>query len=55
MKIILKPVEEGGSYRVLRGGSWNIFAWYARVSSRLTRGPSRRFDDRGFRLARSMK
>ena len=39
-----------GSYRVLRGGSWYYSARYCRVSYRSYGNPSRRCDDRGFRV-----
>lgn len=39
-----------GSYRVLRGGSWNSYAGYCRVSSRSYDYPSSRYDSRGFRV-----
>ncbi len=38
-----------GSYRVLRGGSWNYFARYCRVSNRFNT-PGNRNYNRGFRL-----
>ena len=40
-----------GSYRVLRGGSWNYYARYCRVSYRDNFNPSSRFNYFGFRLA----
>ena len=41
-----------GSYRVIRGGSWNDgISWCIRVSSRSLANPSNRFDGRGLRLA----
>jgi len=39
-----------GSNRVLRGGSWNDYARYCRVSFRFVSGPTERRDDSGFRL-----
>ncbi len=42
-----------GSYRVLRGGSWDSNAKYCRVSFRLNSNPDFRYDDGGFRLALS--
>ena len=41
------------SYRVLRGGSWNSDAGYARVSFRSYNAPSNRYDYLGFRFSRS--
>ncbi|GHV90482.1 hypothetical protein AGMMS50268_09850 [Spirochaetia bacterium] len=41
-----------GSYRVLRGGSWSIFAEYLRSACRYNRAPSYRDDYFGFRVAR---
>ena len=39
-----------GSYRVLRGGSWDNNAWYCRVSNRINRYPSSRYGINGFRV-----
>jgi len=39
-----------GSYRVLRGGGWDIDAVYCRVAYRFYRTSGNRFIDRGFRL-----
>ena len=39
-----------GSSRVLRGGSWSIYAWYCRVSSRFN-SPINMYHYYGFRLA----
>ena len=44
-----------GSYRVGRGGSWDLGAPGARVSLRCGVAPGGRVDDLGFRLARSSK
>jgi formylglycine-generating enzyme required for sulfatase activity len=44
---------EGGSYRVLRGGSWYDYAQYCRVSYRRIDDPPYRNNYLGFRLARS--
>jgi len=41
---------ESGSYRVLRGGSWNNSAEYCRVANRDRYGPSYRYDNYGFRI-----
>jgi len=41
-----------GSYRVIRGGSWNNSATYVRVAFRGRYTPSRRSSHLGFRLAR---
>lgn len=40
-----------GSYRVLRGGGWNSYASYCRVSNRNRNTPSFRYFNFGFRLA----
>ena len=40
---------QSGKYRVLRGGGWQDYAQYARVSCRDFDGPRRRNDDAGFR------
>ena len=40
-----------GSYRVLRGGSWNIIPQFCRVANRLRYYPSNRNSGFGFRLA----
>ncbi len=42
-----------GSYRVLRGGSWNNLARYVRVAYRLGYTPSDSYDSLGFRLLRT--
>jgi len=42
-----------GSYRVLRGGSWNFSAGFVRVANRTYYTPGTRGDSVGFRLARS--
>lgn len=44
---------QGGSARVLRGGSWLFDAGYARVASRDGNAPTDRVINVGFRLARS--
>ena len=41
----------GGSYRVLRGGSWNYYARICRVSLRGINAPDGRLNNFGFRLA----
>lgn len=40
-----------GSDRVYRGGSWGSYAWYCRVSERISLAPSFRHDALGLRLA----
>ena len=42
-----------GSYRVLRGGSWDSSAWLLRSSLRYGGAPDYRFGDRGLRLVLS--
>ena len=42
---------ERGSYRVLRGGSWNFLAEYCRSASRHADGPADRYDSVGLRLS----
>ena len=42
-----------GTYRVLRGGSWDFYADTARVSYRYSYGPSNSIYDIGFRVVRS--
>jgi len=42
-----------GTYRVMRGGSWSAYAYYARVSYRYLYGPSGSNFDIGFRVVRS--
>jgi len=44
---------QGGSYRVIRGGSWGFSAFDARASNRNGYLPSDDFDYVGFRCARS--
>lgn len=43
----------GGSYRVLRGGSWGFYARFTRAAYRSYDFPGYRFDYLGFRLART--
>ncbi len=43
-----------GAYRVIRGGGWADKAWSCRAGVRRRTHPSARFDDLGFRLARSV-
>jgi len=43
-----------GSYRVLRGGSWNYTPRYARVANRNNDDPGHRYNNLGLRLARSL-
>jgi len=45
------PSTEGS--RVLRGGSWTNYDWYCRASFRDSDAPALRFDDIGFRVART--
>ncbi len=44
----------GGSYRVVRGGSWSYFPQNCRAAGRLNGAPGDRGDDLGFRLARTL-
>ena len=44
---------ESGTYRVLRGGSWDHFASYCRVAYRNYNRPDLANDYFGFRVARS--
>ncbi len=44
----------GGSFRVLRGGSWCNAPWYVRSALRGSNPPSRRNGDIGFRLVRTI-
>ncbi|MBW2741746.1 MAG: SUMF1/EgtB/PvdO family nonheme iron enzyme [Deltaproteobacteria bacterium] len=46
--------EEGGSYRVIRGGSWGRDAYYCRSAIRNCRPSGYRYGDLGFRLSRSV-
>ena len=43
-----------GSYRVLRGGSWDINSGYCTSSYRYNYHPSYRHNDHGFRLSRTL-
>ena len=43
----------GGTYRVARGGSWNLGAVNCRSAYRLSHAPGSRYDYVGFRLALS--
>jgi formylglycine-generating enzyme required for sulfatase activity len=42
-----------GSYRVLRGGSWGLYPQYCRVAVRYFGAPGVRYNNSGFRLART--
>ena len=46
------PLVTGGSYRVLRGGSWDNDAWYLRSAYRAGNHPDYGFTDVGLRLVR---
>lgn len=45
------PGPLGGSYRVIRGGSWCNFGWFCRSAFRFWYVPEFRYDDLGFRVA----
>ncbi|MEI7634651.1 MAG: formylglycine-generating enzyme family protein [bacterium] len=45
-------VIPAGSYRVLRGGSWNWVPWYCRSAYRMLDNPASRFNYNGFRVGR---
>ena len=52
---VTDPVgASSGSDRVLRGGGWNGYANYARAANHASGDPDGRFNDYGFRLARSL-
>jgi formylglycine-generating enzyme required for sulfatase activity len=44
---------EKGFGRVIRGGVYNLNTYYLRASVRRDRRPSRRYNNRGFRLVRN--
>lgn len=46
--------DSDGTYRVIRGGSWNDAAYYCRSAIRYGYSPDYRSSDIGFRLARSI-
>ena len=46
-------LDSGGSYRVLRGGSWYVAPWYVRSANRYNFDPAGRGDCIGFRVART--
>jgi formylglycine-generating enzyme required for sulfatase activity len=48
------PRPEEGGQKVVRGGSFRSVAYVARVSARASRAPGSRWDDVGFRCARSL-
>ena len=51
-KDVVDPVgPENGSYRVLRGGSWDSYARFTRSADRGGFYPAERIDGIGFRLA----
>jgi formylglycine-generating enzyme required for sulfatase activity len=43
-----------GSHRVIRGGGWGYNAWYCRAAYRVRCVPSDRYNNLGFRLARTV-
>ena len=45
--------DSSGSYRVLRGGSWNYNASYSRSAFRYSSSPDNRYNRIGFRLRRT--
>jgi len=52
---VMDPIgPDTGSDRVYRGGSWNKFALFVRAALRYNGSPDDRYDDLGFRLARSV-
>ncbi|MDX2246558.1 MAG: SUMF1/EgtB/PvdO family nonheme iron enzyme [Bacteroidia bacterium] len=52
-KIVHNPKgPESGEHRVVRGGSWNYYAYYCRVAYRLDNPPTFRNDYFGLRLSR---
>ena len=46
------PLNESGSPRVIRGGSWGSYAQHLRSATRVSCGPGYRYDYVGFRLVR---
>lgn len=48
------PGAPEGSYRVIRGGSWNDHEFDARTASRIADDPTHRYAGLGFRLTRSL-
>jgi len=52
---VTDPVgPDRGSYRVLRGGGWRSLARLCRAAVRSSGGPGDRFENRGFRPARTV-
>ncbi len=51
---VTDPVNEKGSGRVLRGGSWVNLAGNCRSASRYGNSPDNRYNDLGFRLSRGL-
>jgi len=47
------PIYTVGSVRVIRGGGWGSFARICRSANRNSRAPAYRYDDLGFRLAKT--
>ncbi|MEO5744347.1 MAG: formylglycine-generating enzyme family protein [Terracoccus sp.] len=50
----LYDLEVYGPYRVIRGGGWADAAWSCRAGVRRKTQPTARFEDLGFRLARTI-
>ena len=48
------PLSTSGSIRVIRGGSWNYYAWYLRSATRHRHRQSVWYDNVGFRLVRTL-
>jgi len=44
-----------GDNRLIRGGSWSLYARFCRAAYRGRDWPGHRFNDIGFRLARTIK
>ena len=55
MKNPIKDEKDSDSYRVLRGGGWNLSSEFVRASIRDGDDPSVRYDDGlGFRLVKNI-
>ncbi|MBI4402442.1 MAG: SUMF1/EgtB/PvdO family nonheme iron enzyme [Nitrospirae bacterium] len=47
--------DNSGQYKVLRGGSWNLYAYYLRATYRNLNEPTDRIDDLGFRCLMALR
>ena len=55
-EVVVDPMgDTGNGLRILRGGSWNLYAWFARAAHRSRLLRDSRYDGIGFRVALRFK